>query len=133
MESSGRLLWEVVVENGGKSLRRMEGSLLWRTCGVPLLVFQTRVGGDWGVRVLKEERAKNWSPKYVWQGAFATSAHSDPPLSPQFANVRYELFKLGHFPGSVYAVAFTSSPSACTNSGLRVHGYGGSPPTQRGL
>ena len=63
VESSGRLLWEVVVGNGGKSLRRMEGSLLWRTCRVPLLVFQTRVGEDWGVRVLMEERAMNRSPK----------------------------------------------------------------------
>ena len=63
VESSGRLLWEVVVENGGKLLRRMEGSLLWRTCRVPLLVFQTRVGGDWGVRVLMEERATSRSLK----------------------------------------------------------------------
>ena len=63
VESSGRLLWEVVVENGGKMLRRMEGSLLWRTSRVPLLRLQTRVGGDWGVRVLMEERATNRSPK----------------------------------------------------------------------
>ena len=71
--------------------------------------------GWWGMRVLREERAKNWSPKYVWQGPFATSAHSDPPPSPQFANARYELFKLGHFPESVYAAAFVSAPiSACS-------------------
>ena len=89
--------------------------------------------GWWGMRVLREERAKNWSPKYVWQGAFATSAHSDPHPSPTSRNARYEVFKLGHFPGSVYAVAFVSAPRTCTNSGLRVHGYGGSPPTQRGL
>ena len=46
VESSGRLLWEVVVENGGKMLRRMEGSLLWGTCRVPLLRFPTWVGGE---------------------------------------------------------------------------------------
>ena len=67
----------------------------------------------WGMRVLREERAKSWSPEYVWQGAFATSAHSDPPPSPQFANARYELFQLDHFPGSVYAVAFAYAPRAC--------------------
>ena len=89
--------------------------------------------GWWGMRALREERAKNWSPKYVWQGAFATTAHSDPPPSPQFANAQYELFKLGHFPGSMYVLAFASTPRACTHSGLRVQGYGGSPPTQRGL
>ena len=58
--------------------------------------------GWWGMRELREERAKNWSPKYVWRGSFATSAHSDPHPSPQFANAQYELFKLGHFPGSVH-------------------------------
>ena len=61
----------------------------------------------------KGGKAKNWSPKYVWQGAFATSAHSDPLPSPKFANAQYELFKLGHFPGSVYAVAFAHAPRAC--------------------
>ena len=38
--------------------------------------------GWWGMRVRREERAKNWRPKYVWQGAFATSAHSDPHPFP---------------------------------------------------
>ena len=45
-----------------------------------------------------------------------------PTVPPTSQNARYELFKLGHFPGSAYAVAFPSAPRACTqwNEGIRL-------------
>ena len=96
---------EVIVENGGKLLWRMEesvvkGELAEYPCRGPN-------SGGWGVRALEEERAKNWSPKYAMCRKHALQVPNPISLCPPTSqNVRYEFFKLGHFPGSVYAVAF---------------------------
>jgi len=83
------------VENDEKSLRRIEESIVVEDLQSTLVEVPN--SGGWGVRVLREERTMNRGPKLVRQGACATSAPI--PLSSQ--NAGYELFKLGHFPGSV--------------------------------
>ena len=74
------------------------------------------------MRVLREEWAMNRSPKYVWRENALQVLTPTPHCPPTSQNARYELFKLGHFPGSVYAVAFPSAPRACTqwNEGIRL-------------
>ena len=52
---------EVIVENGGKSLRRMEESVVVENLQSTLVEVPN--SGGWGVRVLMEERATNRRPK----------------------------------------------------------------------
>ena len=115
------------MENGGNLLRRMEESVVVENMqSTPVDVPNS---GGWGVRVLREERAVDSSGR-----AHALPALTPNPLRPPtLQNTRYELFELVTSLGAYSAVAIVTAPRACTNSGLRVHGYGGSPPTQRGL
>ena len=64
----------------------------------------------------------NRSPKYVCRENALQVLTPTPHCPPTSQNARYELFKLGHFPGSVYAVAFPSTPHTCTqwNEGIRL-------------
>ena len=82
--------------DGGKSLRRMDESVVVENLRSTLVEVPN--SGGWGVRVLREERAMNRSPKYVCQGACATSAHSDPSLSPHFAKRAVRALQAWSFP-----------------------------------
>ena len=101
--------------------------MLWRTCSVALLRFQTRVGGNEGTKGEKGDEVRSTCASKSELQVLSPIPHC-PPASQN----EYELFDIGHFPGSMYAVAFVSAPRTC-HSGLRVHGYGGSPPAQRDL
>ena len=93
-----------IVENGRKSLGRMEESVVVEN--LQSILVEVPNSGGWGVRALREERAKSWSPRYVCR-KYALQVPNPISLCPPTSqNAWYEFFKLGHFPGSVYAVAF---------------------------
>ena len=112
--------------DGGKSLRRMDESVVVENLRSTLVEVANLCA--WRVG---EERALNRSEVRVAGRMRYKCSLRSLTVPPTSRNAQYELFKLVHFPGSVYAVAFASAPRTCKHSGLRVQGYGGSPPNQR--
>ena len=83
----------------------------------------------WGVGVLREGRAMKSEVCVCGRENALQVLTPIPHCPPASQNAQYELCDIGHFPGSMYTVAFVSAPRTCAHGGLRVHGYGGSPLT----